>query len=67
MNTKIVEMIPDNMPEWMKEAMDDGQLFNRVIKRVALLESALQEIIELPSVRQDECCCIAMTAMDAEL
>ena len=32
--------------------------------RVAALEKALQEIIELPSERQDECCNIAMAAMD---
>jgi hypothetical protein len=34
--------------------------------RIALLEKALQEIIELPSVRQDECCNIALAAMDNE-
>jgi hypothetical protein len=33
--------------------------------RIVLLEKALREIIELPSVRQDECCCLAMTALDS--
>ena len=31
----------------------------RAVDRIELLEKALQDIIELPSVRQDECCCIA--------
>ena len=35
----MVEIIPDDMPSWMKEAMDDGQLFNKVIERVAVLEA----------------------------
>jgi hypothetical protein len=35
-------------------------------RRIEVLEAALQEIIELPSVSQDECCDIAMTAMDAD-
>ena len=30
-------------------------------------KTALQEIIELPSERQDECCCIALGAMDSGL
>lgn len=30
-------------------------------------KTALQEIIELPSVRQDECCNIALNAMDSGL
>lgn len=37
-NTKIVEIIPDNMPRWMSDAMDSGQLFNAVIAHVAELE-----------------------------
>lgn len=31
--TNIVEIIPDDMPDWMKEAMDSGQLFRAVIDR----------------------------------
>jgi len=38
-NTKIVEMIPKNMPGWMKQAMDEGQLFGAVINHVADLEA----------------------------
>lgn len=37
----ITEIIPDNMPEWMKDSMDKGQLFNHVIKRVKELEDQL--------------------------
>ncbi len=33
MGPNIVEIIPDDMPDWMKEAMDAGQLFNTVIAR----------------------------------
>ena len=30
--TKVAEIIPDHMPDWMREAMDEGQLFNRMIE-----------------------------------
>lgn len=41
---KITEIIPDNVPEWFQQDMAEGQLFNRVIKRV---EDADKEIAEL--------------------
>jgi hypothetical protein len=48
---KITEIIPDKIPQWMKEAMDEGQFFNRVVEKVALLESRLKQfgIIECNS------------------
>jgi len=39
---------------------------NKKLDRLEILEKALQKIIELPSVRQDECCCIATAAMDSD-
>lgn len=38
---KITEIIPNDMPEWMRDAMDEGQLFNTVIGRF----KALQDIV----------------------
>jgi len=35
---KITEIIPDDMPEWAKEAMADGQLWNRVFGRIEELQ-----------------------------
>lgn len=40
MNT-ITEIIPDDMPEWAKQAMDEGQFFNVVCERLKELETAL--------------------------
>ena len=34
MNTKVTEIIPNNIPQWAKDAMDRGQLFNEIIKHV---------------------------------
>lgn len=34
MNTHITEMIPDDRPQWMNDAMNRGQLFNEVIAKV---------------------------------
>ena len=30
----ITEIIPDNIPQWAKDAMDRGQLFNELAKQV---------------------------------
>ena len=50
-------------PDWAESRVRVGR---EAIDRVKVLESALQAIIELPSSRQDECCCIAMNAMDTD-
>lgn len=34
MSTHITEIIPDDIPRWAKDAMDRGQLFNELVKRV---------------------------------
>ena len=31
---KITEIIPDDLPEWAKQAMDDGQFFNVVSEKI---------------------------------
>ncbi len=33
MDTKITEIIPDDLPEWAIEAMARGQLFHEIVKR----------------------------------
>jgi len=42
MGTKITEIIPDDIPQWAKDAMDRGQLFNEMVKQV---ENARSEAI----------------------
>lgn len=32
--TNITEIIPEDIPEWAKDAMDRGQLFNELVKQV---------------------------------
>jgi len=39
--TKIVEIIPDNMPEWALNAMDRGQFFKEALEKISTLESAI--------------------------
>ena len=40
---KITEIIPDNLPDWAQEAMDNGQFFKVAIKKVAELEAGLTQ------------------------
>jgi hypothetical protein len=40
---KITEMIPKNMPQWAKDAMEEGQLFNVTFDKIKLLEEQLAE------------------------
>lgn len=50
MKTNITEIIPDNMPEWMKEAMDEGQLFNKVISRCRSYEATEDFMVAVASM-----------------
>lgn len=38
---KIVEIIPDDLPEWAQDAIDRGQLFDEMLKRINRAENAL--------------------------
>ena len=38
---KITEIIPDDLPEWAVEAMENGQLFNEMRSRIIKAENAL--------------------------
>jgi len=38
---KIIEIIPDNLPEWAVEAMKNGQLFKTMLERIRELESKM--------------------------
>jgi len=38
---KIIEIIPDNLPEWAVEAMENGQLFKTMLERIRELESKM--------------------------
>lgn len=40
---KITEIIPDSIPDWAKDAMDDGQFFRMTLERIASLEAQLKE------------------------
>lgn len=35
---KIIEIMPDDMPEWAQKAMDEGRLFSTCIERCEKLE-----------------------------
>ena len=39
---KITEIIPDSIPDWAKDAMDDGQFFRIALERIASLEAQLK-------------------------
>jgi len=41
---KIVEMIPDDMPKWAKDAMDEGQFFRVAVDRVKVLEDKIKKL-----------------------
>lgn len=49
--TKITEIIPDDLPEWAKKAMDEGQ-FSRVA--ISRYEELMDEICRLRSL-EDSC------------
>jgi len=36
--TNFTEIIPDDIPDWAREAMEDGQLWNRVFEKIAKLQ-----------------------------
>lgn len=40
---KITEIIPDDMPEWVIEAMENGQFFNVTCEKIKELQYALEE------------------------
>lgn len=48
---KITEMIPDNMPEWAREAMVDGQLFNITFGRIRVLEEKRSVIVKVSDLK----------------
>ena len=39
--TTITEIIPDDRPEWVDEAMAEGQLFTRLLSKLACTEALL--------------------------
>lgn len=43
MMDKITEIIPDDIPEWARKAMDEGQLWNKVFERIEELEARIEE------------------------
>jgi len=46
MNTKITEIIPENMPDWAREAMNEGQLWNRVFAKIADQAAEIEQLKE---------------------
>ena len=41
---KLIEIIPDDLPEWMIKAMAEGQLFNTILKRDHDKQDLLDEV-----------------------
>jgi len=42
--SKITEIIPDNIPEWAQEAMDNGNFFSVAIAKVESLEKEVKSL-----------------------
>jgi len=40
----VTEIIPNDIPDWMQEAMDEGQLFNRCKEKMADYEEELSKL-----------------------
>jgi len=41
---KLIEIIPDDLPDWMIKAMAEGQLFNTILKRDHDKQDLLDEV-----------------------
>jgi hypothetical protein len=41
---KIIEIIPDDMPDWAAEAMEKGQLWTTVFERIKKLEHNIEGV-----------------------
>lgn len=50
---KITEIIPDNMPDWMREGIENGNLFSRTIEYVENLEKDSDNLIVLADAMSD--------------
>jgi len=44
--TKIVEIIPDKLPKWAIDAMEEGQLFNVMLERIVTYEQVFLQAHE---------------------
>ena len=49
---KIVEMIPDNLPDWVLDAMERGQLFKALLDKIEYYED-LERKREIESLKRD--------------
>lgn len=52
---KITEIIPDSMPDWAKDAMDEGQFFRMTLERISSLEAELKEREDAITEHNEEC------------
>ena len=43
---KVTEIIPEDIPSWAQEAIDEGQFFRIAMEKVKELEKELREIKE---------------------
>lgn len=43
---KLTEIIPDNIPEWAKDLMAEGQLFNGMFEKLKRLQSLVDSQAE---------------------
>ena len=46
--TKIIEIIPDDLPEWAIEAMAEGQLFTVTFEKIMALEAEIDRLKKEP-------------------
>lgn len=52
--TKIIEIMPDDMPNWMQEAIDEGQLITKVMEVLADAHADKQELVDkLKRIRRE--------------
>ena len=42
---KIVEMIPEDLPDWALQAMEDGQLFNAMLNKINAQQAKIDALM----------------------
>jgi len=53
---KITEIIPENMPDWAREAMMEGQLFNKLLGKIESQANEIEELTTSFNAMNDAAC-----------
>jgi len=54
MNTKIIEIMPDNLPDWVYQDIKDGQLLSRLVERLEDKEKLItDQVLEILRLRAE--------------